>query len=214
MEWTFASNFYTHFPKRRTYVKGTCDINTFEENFFTNVVEKSGNFKLSPLLVPQDQYSLEYQDLWNVSWILIWYFCGETRPPTAPKSSVGKNDDFLLATNFNAYFFFRFWGKKIAIPHNSPSKRSGQKKIQLLAPHYTHYDWCGQTKVEVVKNGHHTNLGFVHLPKILNTSRRRRIISTVIFIFWKNYCVSWTLLDNDGRRTSRFIYSAFTLSLP
>ena len=124
-----------------------------------------------------------------------------------------KNDDFLLATNFNAYFF-RFWGKKIAIPHNSPSKRSGQKTIQLLAPHYTHYDWCGQTKVEVVKNGHHTNLGFVHLPKILNTSRRRRIISTVIFIFWKNYCVSWTLLDNDGRRTSRFIYSAFTLSLP
>ena len=162
--------------------------------------------------MPQDQYSLEYQDLWNVSWILIWYF-SSVRPPTAPKSSVGKMTTFYLQRILMP-IFFRFWGKKIAIPHNSPSKRSGQKKIQLWPPHYTHYDWCGQTKVEVVKNGHHTNLGFVHLPKILNTSRKRRIISTVIFIFWKNYCVSWTLLDNDGRRTSRFIYSAFTLSLP
>ena len=52
------------------------------------------------------------------------------RPPTAPKSSVGKMTTFYLQRILMP-IFFRFWGKKIAIPHNSPLERSGQKKIQL-----------------------------------------------------------------------------------
>ena len=58
----FAKQFFSHYLEKKL-------MNYFCRRIFTNAVAK-----LSPLLVPQDQYSLEYQDLWNVSWILIWYF--------------------------------------------------------------------------------------------------------------------------------------------